>query len=308
MKILVTGATGYVGRRVAEKLAAKGHEVTGSVRSLARADALPAGVQPTVLDFADPEGWGKAAADMEAVVHTAFAHHDADWGRAVAQEHAVVAALVRALDRADRTLIVSNGTLFLGDSREARLSEDAPVPADHPAAIRAAATVQVRAAGLKLRAIEIRLASFVYGHGGSVFLPVLLAAAKRDGRSIYPEAGLARTSAVHVDAAADAYVAALERGRAGAIYHVASEEEPTIREVAEAIAMAAGGVPSVSVPIDEAASALDPFTAMFLTVNNRLDASRAHDELGWRHVGYPTLVEDVARGSYANVAASTIAA
>ena len=61
MKILVTGATGYVGRRVAEKLAAKGHEVTGSVRSLARADALPAGVQPTVLDFADPDGWGKAA-------------------------------------------------------------------------------------------------------------------------------------------------------------------------------------------------------------------------------------------------------
>ena len=307
MKILVTGATGYVGRRVAAKLLTRGHAVAGSVRSLTRADALPTGVEPTVLDFADPEGWGRAAADVDAVIHTAFAHHDADWSRAVAQERAVVAALVRALDRADRTLIVSNGTLFLGDSREARLGEDAPVPADHPAAIRAAATAQVRAPGLKLRAIEIRLASFVYGHGGSVFLPVLLAAAKRDGRSIYVDQGTARTSAVHVDAAADAYVAALEKARAGAIYHVASDEEPTIKEIAEAVALAVGGVPSVSVSLEQAATALDPFTAMFLTVNNRLDATRARDELGWRHEGHASLIEDVTRGSYAKDVAHPVA-
>jgi nucleoside-diphosphate-sugar epimerase len=298
MKILVTGATGYVGRRVAETLVVKGHEVTGSVRSLARADALSDNVQPVVLDVAEPEGWGDAVADVDAVIHTAFAHHEPDWSRAVAQEHAVVAALVRALDRADRTLIVSNGTLFLGDSGAGRLSEEAPVPADHPAVIRAAATAQVRAPGLKLRAIEVRLASFVYGHGGSVFLPVLVAAAKRDRRSIYIDAGAARTSALHVDAAAEAFVAAFERGQAGAIYHVASEEEPTIREIAEAVATAAGGVPSVSVPLEEAAAALDPFTAMFLTVNNRLEAAKARDELGWRHDRYPTLIEDVARGSY----------
>jgi nucleoside-diphosphate-sugar epimerase len=308
MKILVTGATGYVGRRVAEKLLLNGHVVTGSVRSLARADAVPIGVEPTVLDFADPEGWGTAAADVDAVIHTAFAHHDAEWSRAVAQEHAVVANLVRALDRADRTLIVSNGTLFLGDSGEGRLGEDAPVPADHPAAIRAAATAQVRVPGLKLRAIEVRLASFVYGHGGSVFLPVLLAAAKRDGRSIYVGQGTARTSAVHVDAAADAYLAALEKGRAGAIYHVASDEQPTIKEIAEAVAVAAGGVPSVSVSLEEAAAALDPFTAMFLTVNNRLDATRARDELGWRHDDSPSLVEDVAHGSYASGTADRAAA
>jgi nucleoside-diphosphate-sugar epimerase len=299
MKILVTGGTGYVGRRVAERLVTQGHEVTGSVRSLARANELPTDVRPVVLDFAEPQRWAKAAADAEAVIHTAFAHSDPDWGRAVAQEQAVVDALVQALDGPERTLIVSNGTLFLGDSGEGRLSEEAPVPANHPAAIRAAATSQVRASGLSLCAIEIRLASFVYGHGGSVFLPVLLAAAQRDGRSIYIGDGAARTSAVHVDAAADAYIAALERGLPGSIYHVASSEEPSVREIAEAVAVAAGGVPTMSVKLDEAASALDPFTAMFLTVNNRLDASRARNELGWRHDGFPTLIDDVAQGSYA---------
>jgi nucleoside-diphosphate-sugar epimerase len=297
MKILVTGATGYVGSRVTEKLVAAGHEVTGSVRSAARTTALPAAVHPVVLDFAEPRAWADAAAEADAIVHTAFASHDADWAHAVAQEHAVLAALASALDGFDRTLIVSNGTLFLGDSGEGRLAEDAVVP-DGPLAIRAAATAQVRAPGFRLRAIEIRLASFVYGHAGSVFLPKLVAAAKRDGYSVYIGDGQGRTSAVHVEAAADAYVAALEQGPAGAVYHIASDEEPTIREIAEAVAVATS-VPAVSVSMEEVAAALDPFTAMFLTVNNRLGASRARDELGWDHRGYASLIDDVARGSYA---------
>jgi hypothetical protein len=41
---------------------------------------------------------------------------------------------------------------------------------------------------------------------------------------------------------------------------------------------------------------------MFLTVNNRLSAARAREELGWVHRGYPPLTEDVARGSYAQAA------
>lgn len=211
----------------------------------------------------------------------------------------MVAAMLDAMNGSDRTLIVSNGTLFLGDSGEGRLADDAPVPPDSPVAIRAAATAQVRRPDVRqLRAIEIRLASFVYGYGGSVFLPVLIAAARRDGRSIYIGDGAPRTSALNVDAAADAYVAALHRGHAGAIYHVASDEEPSIREIAEAVGTAVGGVPAVSVTLDEAGQALGPFTAMFLTVNNRLDAARTRNDLGWHHEGYATLLEDVAHGSY----------
>ena len=40
MKILVTGASGYIGRQLAEKLAAAGHEVCCMVRDAKRAPQL----------------------------------------------------------------------------------------------------------------------------------------------------------------------------------------------------------------------------------------------------------------------------
>jgi nucleoside-diphosphate-sugar epimerase len=252
-----------------------------------------------VLDFAQPEAWGEAARSFDAVVHTAFATHDGDWHHAVTLEHRVVASFVSALSGTGKTLIVSNGTAFLGDSGARRLAEDAPVP-DGPTAVRAAATAQVRAPQVVgLRAIEVRLASFVYGHGGSVFLPVLVAAARRDRRSIYVGEGSARTSTLHVDDAATGYLAALDNGQHGGVYHLAAEEEPTIREIAGAVAAAAGGVPLESVDLAEASARLDPFTAWFLTLNNRLDSGRARRELGWAPIAESGLLPDVSEGSYA---------
>ncbi|GAA2589083.1 NAD-dependent epimerase/dehydratase family protein [Actinomadura fulvescens] len=54
MRILVTGASGYVGYAVGRRLIADGHEVTGLVR---RADRpLPRGVRPVIADLLDPFG------------------------------------------------------------------------------------------------------------------------------------------------------------------------------------------------------------------------------------------------------------
>jgi nucleoside-diphosphate-sugar epimerase len=112
--------------------------------------------------------------------------------------------------------------------------------------------------------------------------------------------GSVRTSAVHVEAAAAAYVRALDEAPAGSTFHIASDEEPTIRQIAEAIALGTGqGCKAVSATQEEAASQLDPFTAMFFATNNRLDAGRARRELGFCHAGYVPLLWDVAAGSYA---------
>ena len=40
MKIFITGATGYIGGSLAQRLIAEGHQVTGLVRSAARAAAV----------------------------------------------------------------------------------------------------------------------------------------------------------------------------------------------------------------------------------------------------------------------------
>jgi hypothetical protein len=55
-----------------------------------------------------------------------------------------------------------------------------------------------------------------------------------------------------------------------------------------------------SVTAEEAADLLDPFTAMFLALDNGLSSRKARCELGWSPAGWPTLLWDVAHGSYAN--------
>jgi len=297
MQVIVTGATGYVGSRVAERLVARGEHVVGVVRNRERVTALPRGVVPLVADLRDTGRLVDAAMAADAVVHAGFAGYGTDWAAAVEVERTLVSAWAGALAGTGKRLVVSNGTGFYGDARGRFLDETAPVPADHPAAIRAASTAPAtRTPGLD--GVELRLASFVYGAAGSVFLPVLVSAAKRTKRSIWIGEGTNRLSAVHVDAAADAYVGALDRGRAGEIYFVASDDAPTMRELAEAIALGTGAMAS-GVTFEEAAAQLDPFTAMFVALDNGLSSRKARCELGWSPAGHPPLLWDVAHGSYA---------
>lgn len=70
MKVLVTGATGVLGRRVVPLLVAAGHEVTGVAR--ARAGALQeAGARPVALDLFDPGAVEAVVARQEAVLDLA---------------------------------------------------------------------------------------------------------------------------------------------------------------------------------------------------------------------------------------------
>jgi uncharacterized protein YbjT (DUF2867 family) len=55
MKVLVTGATGYLGAVAAEALATQGHQVSGLARSERSANTLrKRGIEPVMGDFGDP--------------------------------------------------------------------------------------------------------------------------------------------------------------------------------------------------------------------------------------------------------------
>lgn len=298
MTVLVTGATGYVGRRVAQRLVARGETVIGSIRSQERRSDLPQGVLPLIADIRDADRLVSGIAEVDHVIHTAFTGHGGDFAEAVDTDARLIKALCEALRDTGKTLIVSNGTVFLGDTSGARASEETPVVADHPASPRATATAQARAAGSGFRGIEIRLASFVYGYGGSVFLPVMADAARRAGFAFWVGEGTNATSTVHVDKAADAYIDAMDRGAGGEVYHIAGEEEPTVRQIAEALG-AGLDLKAKSVTQEQAAALTDPFTAYFLTVDNRLDATKARWDLGWSHAGAVPMLHDLAMGSYA---------
>jgi nucleoside-diphosphate-sugar epimerase len=79
MKILVTGATGFIGRHLAERLCAEGHEVRGLVRDPSKASAIRRwGVEVVCGDVTDSTSVRKAMQDVEVVFH--LASRVTDWG------------------------------------------------------------------------------------------------------------------------------------------------------------------------------------------------------------------------------------
>ncbi|CAM3178385.1 NAD-dependent epimerase/dehydratase domain-containing protein [Sphingomonas antarctica] len=71
--ILVTGATGYVGRAVVARLAQDGRRVIAAVRTLHQA---PVGVTPVALgDMTGPIDWASALAGVDCVIHCAARAH-----------------------------------------------------------------------------------------------------------------------------------------------------------------------------------------------------------------------------------------
>ncbi|NIO42779.1 MAG: NAD-dependent epimerase/dehydratase family protein [Burkholderiales bacterium] len=70
MDVLVTGANGFAGRHVCQRLVATGHTVRGAVRSQDAAAALPNHVEPYLVgDIETFHGWPAAVDGAESVVH-----------------------------------------------------------------------------------------------------------------------------------------------------------------------------------------------------------------------------------------------
>jgi len=289
-RVLITGAAGYIGLAVAQRLQRDGHAVSGLVRSDVAVKTLQAqGITPVRGDL-DSVAAVVDADRYDAVIDTATADHAPS-----------TTAFLSMLSGTGKTYIRTSGTGVYTDLAAGRASDRVHREADEfePAEVVAAryrSDEHVVGAGSDgVRSIVIR-PSMIYGDGGSEQLPLLIRNAISSGESIYVGDGENRWANVFLADLANVYALALEAAPAGSVYNIASGELE-MRAIAEAIGELVG-VPARAVPLAEAHAALgERWVDVALASNSRVDSSLAREELGWTPVG-PALLDDLVRGSY----------
>jgi hypothetical protein len=134
MKILVTGATGFIGGAVARKLSQQGHEVLALSRSNAAGAKLQAaGLTPIAGDFANPSSLAATAAQVDAVVSTASIGQVEGTPESFAKDRDAVAVMTKALGDSGKPLIFTSGSAIFavftkGEASPMIFDEDDPVP------------------------------------------------------------------------------------------------------------------------------------------------------------------------------------
>jgi len=293
MRVFVTGATGWVGSAVSAVQRADGHDVAGLARSAASAEELAAwDVRVVRGSIEDLDVLRAAAADADAVIHTAFNH---DWSRFAencAADKAAIEVFGDELEGSDRPLIVTSGVALLAPGRLATEADVAPpVTASFPRASEAV-VADLRARGV--RATTVRLAPSVHGIGDHGFVPRLAGIAREKGVSAYIGQGLNRWPAVHRLDAAQLFCLALDHPEEGP-FHATAEEGVALKDIAEAIGHQLN-LPVASIPADQAGAHFGWFTP-FVGLDAPTSSARTRAVLNW-HPEQPGLLQDLAKPEY----------
>ena len=289
MRVFLAGATGVIGTPLVPQLLDAGHQVTAMTRSVLRAAQLAAvGADPVVCDAFDADAVRAALADAspEAVIHQlTVLPVRLDWGnpslfdennrvRTEGTRNLVDAALAAGARR-----LVAQSIAFAyaptGDrvkQEDAALFTDAPAPVgDLVAAIGEHEQLVTGAAGIAGLVLRYGM---LYGPGtyhdrrGSTAADIIAA------RVPLVEGATGMYSWLHVEDAASAAVAALERGAPG-IYNVVDDEPAPQPEWLPVLAQALRADPPA------AAEALPPPETPEMSLRGASNA-KAKRELGWR--------------------------
>lgn len=258
MRYLVTGATGFVGRRLLRRLCGPGATVTALVRDRARAaDLAAAGVGLVTGDLATGAGLADAVAGADCVLHLAAAVKARDlagYFRVNAGGTRRLAAAAAAMDRPPRIVYCSSlaaaGPAVPGRPRQ---EHEPAAPVSGYGRSKLAGEWALRAVAGRVPAVVIR-PPVVYGPGDREFLPVLLGCV-RSGLLTQPGFGDRWYSLVHVDDLCTALLAAVHRGRLlepdgpAGIYSLADGQPHRLVDLVTVLAHRLGRTAPVPLPV-----------------------------------------------------------
>jgi nucleoside-diphosphate-sugar epimerase len=278
MRIFITGATGFIGRHLCQRLAARGDEVVALVRTPAKAAGLPSGVEVFRGDlstFAEPKTVLPAC---DVVVHLAgviAARREEDYA---AINHASVENLLDCIVRQawkPKRFVFASSLAAAGPSPDDRAwtEEDPPAPVDLYGIAKAKAEGAVRRAPFPT---TIFRPPIVLGPGDEASLTLFKAA--RSGVGFCVAGPPQRLSFVDVRDLVDAIVRMADDTRPGSFLYFASHPRAMdVRELWRDLALAVKNrVVVVPLPrwILYVAMCFSTFFARIFGFRNQLDAKQ----------------------------------
>jgi nucleoside-diphosphate-sugar epimerase len=278
VKVVVTGASGFVGGAVAAELASRGHEVVALVR---RPGSEPAGTTAIAGDLNDGESLRRAltAAQPEAIVHLAA---EIAAQRSAARIEAVNVEGTRRLIEAARAAggpkVVFASTVVTGDAGGDVLDETTALPVETAYGRSKQAGEQLlQDSGLPFAIIR---PSHVYGPGGW-YATEIVGRLRQPGRFAIVGSGANWWDVIRVEDVASACADALERAPTGAVYHVVDDHPIQYRDFVGLTAQALNLGRPRSIPpwLARLAAGADPVRAVMRSA--RSDNARIKAELGW---------------------------
>ena len=292
MRVFVAGAAGAIGTRLVPQLVARGHHVTATTRSADKlAQLRTLGAEAVVVDGLDGAAVGEAVARAEpdAIIHQMTAlsgkpdmrHFDRWFARTNELRTKGTDHLLAAANAARVKRFVAQSYTGWNNARTGApvKSEDDPLdqePAkDQTETLAAIRFLEEAVLAAPLEGIVLRYGNF-YGPGTSDSLVELV----RKRQLPVVGGGTGVWSWVHVDDAAAATVAALERGRRG-IYNVVDDEPAPVAEWLPYLAAAVGAKTPLRVPAWLGRLAAGEVPVQWMTSGRGASNAKAERELDW---------------------------
>lgn len=278
--VFLTGATGYVGSVVAEKLIAAGYAVRGLIRKEEQAEQLrKAGLEPFVGDVLDAARVAKGAEGAAAIVHTAAPGNpsaDGDMQQMINDTADIISTVVQTAKANGARAIITSGVSLYGHAAGQIFDEGSTMSPPFPGAERIADLEADLAKNGE--ALFLRL-GIVFGRTKGGLMPGFIDTIRKRGRTALVDPNN-RLSIVNVDDAADLYLAMLEHDTPPPILNAVSD----IIGWPEVIALVAKatGVPNAPDMVNPQEAMMLGGPAVYMPMDMAVSGNLAREALGWR--------------------------